>query len=321
MKRLFGLLTILTLIGCAGNRYEVPGTPDLNVTIQRFDQTFYQTGNYPDTAFLNLYANQIMEVGEPGSKMYKQFETIFRNDADIRKLYTDCQNTFSDVSELEKELTWGFHRLRHFFPNIPMPKVYMHIAGYGESIVSAPGILSADIDKYLGKDYDVYKSLFTPYQAARMYPEKLASDYMTGWVRSEFTEFKLMEDQRLLDYLIYEGKILFLVQILLPEENMENLSGFNSEQLDWLATNEKNMWTTILQLQHLYSKNVSVIAKYMRENAHTAYFSESSPGRAAVWTGYNIVSSYMERNPDTTVPDLMLRTKAVDILKGANYQP
>ncbi len=321
MKKILSSLLLLTLFSCAGGRYDVPGQPAQNITIQRFDKAFYETGIWSDSTFLNLYANQIMEVGEPGSIMFQNFETIFRTDADVKKLYTDCQKTFSDVSKIEEELTWGFHRLRYFFPNIPTPKVYMHIAGYGESIVSAPGILSADIDKYLGKDYDVYKSLFSPYQAARMYPEKLASDYMTGWIRSELTEYKLMENQRLLDYMIYEGKILFLIQVLLPDESMENLSGFTSEQLDWLAVNEKNMWNTILQLQHLYNKDVSIITKYIREAPNTAYFSQESPGRAAIWTGYRIVSAFMDKNPKVTVPDLMLKTKAQDLLKGADYRP
>jgi len=321
MKKIIGSLLLLTLISCVGGRYDVPGKPELNITIQRFDKTFYETGMSPDTTFLNLYANQIMEVGEPGSTMFQNFDSVFRSDKDIKKLYSDCQKTFNNVSSIEEELTWGFHRMKYFFPNIPIPKVYMHIAGYGESIVSAPGILSADIDKYLGKDYDAYKSFFSPYQIERMYPEKLTSDYMTGWVRSELTEYKLMDNQRLLDFMIYEGKILFLVQILLPDESLENLSGFTAEQLDWCTSNEKNMWNTILQLQHLYSKDVNIIAKYIREAPNTAFYSPESPGRAAIWTGYKIVSAYMEKNPKVTVQNLMLKTKAQDVLRGADYHP
>ena len=321
MKKIIGSILLLTLVSCAGNRYDVPGKPENNITIQRFDKTFYETGFYADSAFLNLYANEIMEVGEPGSKMFQQFDSVFRSDKDIKKIYVDCQKTFSDVTDIEDELTWGFHRLHYFFPNIPTPKVYMHIAGYGESIVSAPGILSADIDKYLGKDYDVYKNLFSPYQAARMYPEKLASDYMTGWVRSELTESKLMDNQRLLDYMIYEGKILFFIQILLPDESLENISGFSSDQLDWFVANEKNMWNTILQFQHLYSKDNNIITKYTGEAPFTAFFSQASPGRAAIWIGYKIVSAYMEKHPKISVQDLLLKTKAQDILKGADYHP
>jgi len=321
MNRVLGFLLLLTLVNCSSNRYEVPGKPEQNIVIQRFDQTFYETGMYSDTNYLNLYANQIMKVGEPGSPMFEQFDSIFRSDADIKKLYADCQQTFSDVSDIEEVLSWGFHRLNYFFPTIPVPKVYMHIAGYGESIISAPGILSADIDKYLGSDYDVYKSLFSPYQSVRMYPEKLASDYMTGWVRSELTEYKLMDDERLLDFLIYEGKILFFMQIILPDESMENLSSLTKEQLDWCIKNEGNMWNTMVQLEHIYSKDDRIISKYIGEAPYTVFFSPDSPGRAAIWTGYKIVSSYMEKNPKVTVQDLMLKTKALDILKAANYKP
>jgi hypothetical protein len=321
MKRLIGFCLLLTLFGCTGGRYDVPGQPAENITIQRFDQVFYQTGSSPDSVFLDLYANQIMEVGEPGSKMFKQFDSIFRNDESIKELYTNCQETFSDVSDIEDKLTWAFHRLHYFFPNIPTPKVYMHISGYGESIISAQGILSADIDKYLGPDYDVYQSLFSPYQIQHMYPEKLTADYTTGWVRSELTEYKLMNKQRLLDYLIYEGKMLFFIQILLPEESMENLSGFTKEQLDWCRNNEKSIWDTILRLQHLYSTDASVIAKYIREAPRTAFFPENAPGRAAIWTGYRIVEAYMEKNPKVTVQDLLLKTQAQSVLDGSLYHP
>jgi hypothetical protein len=321
MKRLIGLCSLLALLSCTGGRYEVPGKPEQNITIQRFDQVFYQTGHSPDSTFLDLYANQIMEVGEPGSPMFKKFEQIFRNDDGIRELYSDCQETFKDVSDIEEELTWAFHRLKYFFPNIPIPKVYMHIAGYGESIISAPGILSADIDKYLGSNYDVYKSLYSPYQTQKMYPEKLAADYVTGWVRSELTEYKLMDQRRLLDYMIYEGKILFFMKVLIPEESLENLSGLTTAQLDWCSKNEHNMWEILLQQKHLYSTDASIVTKYIREAPNTAFYPEGSPGRATVWTGYRIVEAYMENNPHVSVQDLLLKTKAQAILTGAKYHP
>lgn len=321
MKKTLFIAILAILCACSNGRYEVPGQPEENITIQRFDQTFYKTGDWADTDFLNLYANQIMAVGEPGSKMFKQFETIFRTDKDVKKLYEDCQKTFSNVSEIEQKLTWGFHRLKYFFPNIPIPKVYMHISGYGESIVSAPGILSADIDKYLGSDYDVYKSLFSPYQTVRMYPEKLASDYLTGWVRSELTEYKLMNDRRLLDYMVYEGKIVFFMQVLMPDEPMENISSFTTEQLNWLAANEKNMWKSVTQSQHLYTKDMAVVNKYLQEAPYTLYFTKDSPGRAIIWAGYRIVSEYMDNNPDVSVQDMLLNKNAQEILKNSGYNP
>ena len=233
MNRFIGFCMLVSLLSCGEGRFDVPGKPTHHITINRFDQIFFKTGDSPDSAFLDLYANQIMKVGEPGSTMFMQFDSIFRNDKQMRQIYSDCQRSFKDVFPIEEKLTWAFHRLHYFFPDIPYPKVYMHISGFGESIVSAPGILSAGIDKYLGPDYPIYQTLYNPYQIQRMYPEKIVSDYMVGWIRSEFTEETLMDQQRLLDYMIYEGKILYLLQILLPDETMENIVGFKKEQLEW----------------------------------------------------------------------------------------
>lgn len=241
MKKYFVFFALLNLYSCSEGRFNVPGKPYYPITINRFDQTFYKTGSSPDSVFLNLYANQIMEVGTPGSSLFLQFDCIFRNNKQIRQIYTDCQLTFRDVSSIEEKLTWAFYRLHFFFPDIPYPKVYMHISGFGESIISAPGILSAGIDKYLGTNYPIYQKQFHPYQIQRMYPEKILSDYLTGWIRSEFTEGTLLDQQRLLDYMIYEGKILYFLKIILPDESMENISGFTKEQLKWCSQNEKNM--------------------------------------------------------------------------------
>jgi len=320
MKKFVGFCLLVSLFGCGEGRFYVPGKPTHLITINRFDQTFFKTGNSPDTAFLNLYANQIMEVGEPGSTMFLQFDSVFRNDRQMRQIYNDCQRTFKNISPIEEKLTQAFHRLHYFFPDIPYPKVYMHISGFGESIVSAPGILSAGIDKYLGPDYPIYPTIYSPFQIQRMYPEKILSDYMTGWVRSEFTEDLLIDQQRLLDYMVYEGKILYLLKVLLPDESMENLTGFRKEQLNWCVTNEKKMWESILRLQHLYSTDPLVISRYIGEAPRTSFFPEDSPGRAAAWTGYRIVEKYMDLQQEATIPELF-ETKAQNILSRSLYRP
>lgn len=321
MKKLVGLCLVLALFSChQAERFDVPGKPTHPISINRFDQTFYQTGSYQDSTFWELYANQIMEVGEPGTALYQQFDSIYHSDKQMKQIYNDCQAAFGDVKEIEQDLTWAFFRLHYFFPTIPYPKVFMHISGFGESIVSAPGMLSASIDNYLGVEYPLYETLFQPYQMQRMYPDKIVSDYVTGWIRSEFTESSMLDQHRLLDYLVYEGKLLYLLRVLLPDENMENLSGFTKSQLIWCAKNEKNMWDAIVNQQHLYSSDPLVLSKYLGESPMTAYFPKESPGRAAVWTGFRIVERYMENDPKASLQSLF-KTKTEVILSKSLYRP
>jgi len=321
MKKLLGFFILITLFSCKKTeRSIVPDKPAHAITIIRFDQTFFKTGSSPDSLFMDLYANQIMKVGEPGTPLFNQFDSIFRRDNQMRQIYNDCQVVFKNVSPIEDKLTLAFQRLNSYFPDIPYPKVYMHISGFGESIVSAPGILSASIDKYLGSDYELYKTLFNPYQTQRMYPEKIVADYMTGWVRSEFTEATMIKQQRLLDYMIYEGKIIYLMTLLLPDESMENITSFNKDQMDWCKKNEKNIWEAIMKLQHLYSTDPLVISKYLRESPRTTFFPAKSPGRAVVWTGFRIVEKFMNKKPDVSIQELF-KTDAQAILSESLYHP
>lgn len=321
MNKILWFCFLLFFLSCKKDRNSIPDKPTHQISIQRFDQTFYQTGTSSDSAFLDLYANNIMKVGEPGTQLFRQFDSIFRTDNQMRQIYTDCQQTFKDVAPIEAKLTLAFSRLHFLFPDIPYPKVYMHISGFGESIVSGPEILSASIDKYLGTNYSLYQTLFYPYQIQRMYPNKIVADYMTGWVRSEFSEESLMSQNRLIDYLLYEGKILYFIKVLLPEEPMEDISGFSKEQIDWCSKNEKNMWNYILKHQHLYSPDPLVIAKYIKDAPHTTFFPEKAPGRAAIWIGYKIAEAYIETHPEISIQDFLLNTNNQAIVSESMYRP
>lgn len=322
MKHFICLFTMgLLLIACKENRFSVPGLPTHRVTIERFDQAFQTEASDMDSAFLYLYATSIMEVGEPGSALYNEFHTIFHNDPDIANLYDSCETTFLDVSSLEKELTWAFHRLTYFFPHMEIPKVYMHISGYGESIVSAPGMLSASLDKYLGADHPMYRILFEPYKYRRMVPEKLLSDYLIGWIRSEWTPERMIQKDRLLDHLIYEGKITFLTSLVLPDEPLERLLAFTPEELKWCRAHEKQMWKSLLEHQMLYTTEKLVISRFLEEGPNTPYFPSESPARAVTWLGYRIVEAYMTRNDTVTPQAMMDLIDAQALLNASLYRP
>lgn len=315
------LLCCLLLLSCQNNRFEVPGTPEHPIKIVRFDQQFHTNDTTLDSAFLKLYAVNIMEVGEPGSDDYQAFLDIYHHDKDLANLYDSCQQHFNDTKELETGLTWAFHRLTHFFPDMSTPTVYMHISGYGESIVSAPGMLSASLDKYLGTKHHMYQILYQPHQVRRMQPEKMLSDYLLGWIQSEWTPNDLMGKDQLLDYLLYEGRIIFLTSIVLPDEPLERLFAFTPEQLEWCRENEKKMWDGIVQHQLLFTKDKQILSCFLGDEPTTSYFPKESPGRAATWIGYRIIKEYMQQHPKTSLQELMTIKDAQLLLNGSTYHP
>lgn len=311
----------ITSMSCkTGNKSDNnPEAPDID--IMRFDQDFMCRNENIDSSFLVLYSTKIMEVGYPGSEMYNQFDSIFHTDKEVIKLYEDCQKQFSNTETIQNNLSKAFAKLHKFLPEMIIPKISMHISYFGESIVSSEEFLSAAIDKYLGKDYPGYKSRFQPYQSQKMYKEKIVSDYITGWLRSEFFVNIGAGNDCLLDYMIYEGKLLYLLKNILPKEEMQNLTGFNEEQLDWCMKNEKKMWDALSKFQHLYSADRLTIAKYIEDAPNTSFFPAESPGRAIIWNGYKIIESYMKNNKDVILRDLMLNNDSRKILSTSLYNP
>lgn len=315
-------LCCLLLLSChKESRFNVPGTPENPIKIVRFDRQFHTNDPHIDSAFLHLYAVNIMEMGEPESDYFRTFSEIYHEDPDFANLYDSCQQISSDTRALETALTWAFHRLTHFFSDRPVPTVYMHISGYGQSIVSAPGMLSASLDKYLGADHYMYKLLFQPHQAGRMQPDKLLSDYMMGWIQSEFTPYDIMGEYRLLDYLLYEGRILFLTSVVLPDEPLERLFAFTPEQLKWCRKHEKEMWNGILEHKILYTADKQVISRFLDDSPSTSYFPAESPGRAVTWLGFRIIEDFMKQHPETSLQELMSIRNAQLLLNGSSYRP
>ena len=327
MLKLLRTLCLLMLCLCCScqqseDRYRLPRfRQQVNIDILRYDREFFENNRIADSTFWTLYCENIMQFGPVDAHETQCYLELFRNDSDICQSYRQAQIMFDENEDLEAILSKAFFRLQHYVPDMPLPRVSMHISGFGQSIVSAPGILSASIDKYLGEDYPIYQDLFYEYQCARMNPEQLATDYLNGWLRSEFTHESLMYDYRLLDYLIYEGKLLFLLEKIMPEMSFEQLAAWSKEDYLWCKQNESPMWDRIQYYEHLYSRDPLVLQKYIGDAPSTIYFTEESPARAAIWLGYRIVSEYMRQQKDCNILQLMMEVDSEKILRLSLYRP
>ncbi|HNW57071.1 MAG TPA: hypothetical protein PKM69_04815, partial [Bacteroidales bacterium] len=85
--------------------------------------------------------------------------------------------------------------------------------------------------------------------------------------------------------------------------------------------NESQMWQYLIENDLLFKTDQFMIRKLTGEAPFTSYFTNESPGKAAVWIGFRIVESYMMKNPGITLEDLMKNTDVSGILEKAKYSP
>jgi len=82
------------------------------------------------------------------------------------------------------------------------------------------------------------------------------------------------------------------------------------------------MWQYLIENDLIFKTDQFTIRKLIGEAPFTSYFSNESPGRAAVWLGFRIIESYMSGNrKENDLGSLMDNVNIQEILEKAKYDP
>jgi hypothetical protein len=113
---------------------------------------------------------------------------------------------------------------------------------------------------------------------------------------------------------------MYAVRKLLPETPDSLLFGYTPEQFRWCQNNADIMWMSLIENKLLFSTDELTIIKFINP-APFSFFTNEAPGRAAVWLGYKIITSYMKRNRNVTFEELLLDNDYQKILTQAKFKP
>lgn len=326
------LALTVTLYSCSNAKRSADiSNIDLKIEIGRFDRDFWNLDSadlqndllrlgkkYPE--LLPIYLERIVEFGKITDTVTISTIHKFHKDTSVIHLYTDALNKYQDVSDIENKLTDAFKRAKYFFPDAETPQICMHVSGLNQSIVVGEHFISLSTDNYMGSDYPLYKRVMIyNYLRPNMCREKITSDYVTAFLSAEFPFFS--QKRLLLDEMIYKGKIIYALSLLMPNEPEHWLIGYTQEQLAWANHYEKDIWLTMLKQQQLFSHDPMLTVQYMNDAPFTAPIAQDSPGRLGVFMGWKIVESYMRKEQDISPLELMKNTDYSKILEQSGYRP
>ncbi len=335
MRRFFLLIPVLVLIisGCSKkNRFEVDVSDiDTSVEIKRLDQDLfninldsihneipYLSDKYGE--FYELYNHQVIRVGGSNSKAYPDNLRGFLTDYVINNVHNKVMEKYPDVNRLEKELTNAFKHYKYYFPEKTIPAIYTFIGGFNQSIVIDDSTLAIGLDKYLGRDCKFYDRLgWAEYLQQDMLRNIIPSDCMRSWAKTEWP-FNDSTDN-VMSNMIYRGRLLYFVRSMMPEAHDSLITGFTTSELQWCENNEEQMWTHLVEEKLLFSTDYMTINKLVNPAPFTSGFPRQSPGKAAVWLGWQIVDEYMRRNKDLSLKELMETEDYRKILRESHYKP
>ncbi len=271
------------------------------------------------TDFLEIFVNELEGVSIRDTLTVSEVLKDFVSHFSLLEINEKTAAVFEDISDVENELRKAFSYLKHYFPAVNLPRVYLFVSGLHAQFLSdaSLSLMGVGSDFYLGSDYEPYQSLFYDYMLVNMRPEQLPVDLMSNLLFSLF-RFDSRETT-LLDSMLYHGKVLFLLSAFLPERSENEIIGFTAAQQNWAEKYEKDIWKSVVGNKALFSSDRFLIRKYMEDAPFTAPVSPDSPGRLGEWLGLQIVKSYMKNNKKTTLPELMQMNDYRKMLQDSGY--
>jgi hypothetical protein len=126
---------------------------------------------------------------------------------------------------------------------------------------------------------------------------------------------------RMLDVMIYHGKVLYASSHLLPYTSDSILMEYNEDQLQWVQNNELQIWSHFLSNELLYSTRRQDFQKLVGPSPNAPGMPPEAPGQTANWIAWQIIKSYMKRFPETSMSDLLYMTDPQEILEKSRYRP
>lgn len=317
MKKLILSILMVFLLASCNKKDNLKKTIDaieVDVIIERFDKEFFET---PD--------GRLTELKERYPHLFPEFipDSIWinqKNDTLYRELYREVHKQFPDTDQLESELTSLFKHIKYYFPKQRIPKVNTVIAevDYNSKVFFTDSIAIISLDLYLGKDHHFYER--DEYLREELVPSQIIPDLVKS-----FAEKKIPypNSGEFLSRIVYEGKILYLKDLLIPEFSDEDKINYSTEKLTWAKENEENVWRYFIDENAIYSTDPRLITRFVNVAPFSKFYLDidtETPGRIGSWIGWQIVRAYARNNPQSSIDEL-LRKNADELFKQSKYKP
>ena len=286
---------------------------NLDADVQRLYSEF------PD--FMPVYVEDILGFPSADTIVLKQALPQFLNDTLYGFAHTNAveQQVFARVGDIEKPMAKAFARVSWLYPDWELPALYLFVSGFQAAIYFVEDGIAVGADMYLGKDYPYYQGVVHQYQLQTMRKECIPVDVVSAWLfrHIPYTSSK----NRLLDQMIYRGKVMYLLSCLFDDLPPYEVMGYTKEQWDWSVYHERAIWHRMMDRRDLFRTEQRTIASYLNDGPFTSEISQDSPARLGTWIGWRIVESYMNHHEEVSLTDLMSNGDAQLILEQSNYKP
>jgi hypothetical protein len=351
MRFLCGISLILAFNACKSDqpterKRDIPTISHIQpvqLTVHRFDQDLLKIDTNhaligiknlqkKDTLFNNLFFERIVGIKQSNDTIGEYYDRVreFLTHRSVRRIADTTQIVFKDFNEIQNNLQEYFRYYKFYFPNKAIPEIYTFAAQYNFGVVVLPNNgLGIGLDMFLGANHPDYADPILQYPAyvRRTFDkthlpvrvmEALVQDMMPNLPDSE---------NKLIDFMVQNGKQMYIVEKLLPNLPDSVLWGYTAAQTEWCKKNEAGIWSHLVKeipktnQNLLYSNKYKDIIKLYSPAPNSPGMPPEAPGRTGNYIGLQIIRQYMERFPNTSLEQLLQLKNATKILEASKYKP
>jgi gliding motility-associated lipoprotein GldB len=326
-------LFAITFISCRqSNRPDVSNI-QVNIKIERFDNALFAGKNKNITEvdkhlsskygiFYNDFIHRILDSKYSNTE---SLANLYRDQA-YTDLTKEVDSVFPNLKAQEEELNETFKYIKYYYPKAKTPRFISFASGFAYQMPVGDNYLGIGLDMFLGKNSKFYRAIV---QSVPLYlSRRFAPEYIVPRVAETYAHEELFsepdENRTLLSKMIFQGKVLYFLDQVLPENMGDSTKiGYTQQQLDWAQNFEGDIWAYFLENNFLYESDYQKIQVFLSEGPFTPGLGENrdSAPKLGVWMGWQIVRKYMKAHPDVTLQQLMADNDAQKILNQSKYKP
>ena len=303
--------------------------PIENIELNRFDTQLFElvskgspaavvdslNAKYPD--FFPFYTGEMLGLSSPfySDAMNQASRLQFFTDPGVRILLDTVVKSHSslDISDLKKHLAY-YKKL------LPAPDTFKiwtinsifnyQCATYGDTILIG-------LDLFMGEKFQYPENI--PHFIRHTYSkEYLAPKVLRTLLEKDVEQPK---SYKMLDQMIRNGKIMYAMQMMLPEFPEYMVTNYTKEQYIWVRKHEGQIWETFLSDDLLFSNDYDKYRKHVEPSPNAPNMPAEAPGETGNYIGWLIVQKFMEKYPQTTLKQLFDNQDAQKILTASRYKP
>ncbi|MTB52044.1 hypothetical protein [Lewinella sp. W8] len=337
------LILVLSLAACSGD--EEPPPPDVSgidvsVDLLRYERSVMNLDTNDLAAgiaaldedfgeFSDVYLTYIVPLRRGDfspeeqlavMKAFVTFPLIQALDSLVAERFTD-----EKMARQQDELEQALRYYKYYLPDAPLPDTLMTYLAQFElaALLYGEGQLAVGLDFFLGPEFDYQavdarETIFSSYLSRTYTPEHMTEKLMRVLIDDYIPRPRA---GRLIDYLVYEGKKLFLLDRVLPGVSDSILFEVSGAEMDWLRENETQIYAYVQKEKILYDSSTDLIRKYTQPAPYSPGMPQESPGGAVNYLGKRIVEAFVRANPKITMEELINIEDGQRILEAARYKP